>query len=54
MTERDVSVLDSSIHHVEAGEGDPIVFLHGNPTSSYLRRNVIPRLAGEGRSIARK
>jgi len=52
MTERDVSVLDSSIHHVEAGEGDPIVFLHGNPTSSYLWRNVIPRLAGEGRSIA--
>jgi haloalkane dehalogenase len=52
MTERDVRALDSSIHHVETGQGDPIVFLHGNPTSSYLWRNVIPRLAGEGRCLA--
>jgi len=52
MTEHDVSALDSSIHHVETGQGDPIVFLHGNPTSSYLWRNVIPRLAGEGRCLA--
>jgi haloalkane dehalogenase len=52
MTERDVTALDSSIHHVETGQGDPIVFLHGNPTSSYLWRNVIPRLAGEGRCLA--
>ena len=52
MTEHDVRALDSSIHHVETGQGDPIVFLHGNPTSSYLWRNVIPRLAGEGRCLA--
>jgi haloalkane dehalogenase len=52
MTERDVRALDSSIHHVETGQGDPIVFLHGNPTSSYLWRNVIPRLVGEGRCLA--
>ena len=33
-------------------EGKPVVFLHGNPTSSYLWRNVIPRLRGHGRVIA--
>ena len=38
--------------HVEVGEGDPIVFLHGNPTSSYLWRNVIPHVADAGRCIA--
>ncbi|MEO2167500.1 MAG: haloalkane dehalogenase [bacterium] len=37
---------------VESGEGDPIVFLHGNPTSSYLWRNVMPAFAGMGRLIA--
>lgn len=36
----------------ELGEGDPIVFLHGNPTSSYLWRNVMPHLADQGRCIA--
>lgn len=38
--------------YVEAGEGDPIVFLHGNPTSSYLWRNIMPHLQGLGRCIA--
>ncbi len=38
--------------YVEVGEGDPIVFLHGNPTSSYLWRSVIPELVGKGRCIA--
>ncbi len=38
--------------YVEAGSGDPIVFLHGNPTSSYLWRNVIPHVEGLGRCIA--
>jgi haloalkane dehalogenase len=38
--------------YVEAGDGAPIVLLHGNPTSSYLWRNVIPHLAGLGRVIA--
>jgi haloalkane dehalogenase len=38
--------------YVESGSGDPIVFLHGNPTSSYLWRNVIPHLEGQGRCIA--
>ena len=38
--------------YVEVGEGDPIVFLHGNPTSSYLWRDIIPHLADSGRCIA--
>ena len=38
--------------YLEHGEGDPIVFLHGNPTSSYLWRNIMPSLAGLGRLIA--
>lgn len=38
--------------YVEVGEGDPIVFLHGVPTSSYLWRNIMPYLEGKGRLIA--
>jgi haloalkane dehalogenase len=38
--------------YIEEGEGDPIVFLHGNPTSSYLWRKVMPPLRGKGRLIA--
>lgn len=38
--------------YIDEGEGDPIVFLHGNPTSSYLWRNVMPYLQGKGRLIA--
>jgi haloalkane dehalogenase len=47
-----VSVRGRRMAYVEVGEGDPIVFLHGNPTSSYLWRNVIPHLARRGRCIA--
>ena len=36
----------------EVGEGDPVVFLHGNPTSSYLWRNIIPHVSGNARCIA--
>ena len=36
---------------VEQGEGDPIVLLHGNPTSSFLWRNVVPELVASGRVI---
>jgi len=52
MSEHDVDVLDSRMHYRESGEGDPIVFLHGNPTSSLLWRNVMPRLEGEGCCLA--
>ena len=39
------------IAYLDEGEGDPIVLLHGNPTSSYLWRNVVPELTGKGRVI---
>ena len=45
-------VLGREMAYVETGEGDPIVLLHGNPTSSYLWRNVIPHLRPFGRCIA--
>ena len=47
-----VDVHGSRMHYVDVGEGDPILFLHGNPTSSYLWRNIIPHLSGQGRCIA--
>ncbi len=47
-----IGVLGRKMAYVEAGRGDPIVFLHGNPTSSYLWRNVIPAVARYGRCIA--
>jgi len=51
-TKKTLRVRGSEMAYVEAGEGDPIVFLHGNPTSSYLWRNVIPHLESAGRCIA--
>ena len=45
-------VLDREMAYVEVGQGDPIVLLHGNPTSSYRWRNVIPHLQPLGRCIA--
>jgi haloalkane dehalogenase len=45
-------VLGSEMAYVEVGKGDPIVLLHGNPTSSYLWRNVLPYLQPLGRCIA--
>ena len=47
-----VSVLDSDMAYVETGSGDPVVFLHGNPTSSYLWRNVIAEVEGGARCLA--
>jgi haloalkane dehalogenase len=49
---RRVAVLDSELAYVDTGAGDPIVFLHGNPTSSYLWRNVIPHCTALGRCLA--
>ena len=45
-------VLGREMAYVEVGQGDPIVLLHGNPTSSYLWRNVLPHLQPLGRCIA--
>lgn len=47
-----IDVHGSKMHYVDVGEGDPILFLHGNPMSSYLWRNIIPYLSGQGRCIA--
>ena len=47
-----VSVLDSDMAYVDTGSGDPVVFLHGNPTSSYLWRNVIAEVEGGARCLA--
>ena len=49
---RFVEVRGRRMAYVEAGVGDPIVFLHGNPTSSYLWRNIMPHLEAQGRCIA--
>jgi haloalkane dehalogenase len=49
---RRLRVLDTEISYVDVGEGAPIVFLHGNPTSSYLWRNIIPYVARLGRCLA--
>lgn len=49
---RRTTVCGASMAWVEVGEGPPIVFLHGNPTSSYLWRNVIPHVADRGRCLA--
>ena len=45
-------VLGRSMASVDEGQGDPLVFLHGNPTSSYLWRNIIPHVLELGRCIA--
>lgn len=45
-------VLGRRLAHIEQGSGRPIVLLHGNPTSAYLWRSIIPGLAGSGRVIA--
>ena len=45
-------VLDSEMAYVDVGSGDPVVFLHGNPTSSYLWRNIISHLEGSARCLA--
>jgi haloalkane dehalogenase len=52
LTKKTVDVLDSRMAYHDRGEGRPLLFLHGNPTSSYLWRDVIPELEGYGRLIA--
>ena len=51
-TRRRIKVTDSEMAYVDTGVGDPIVLLHGNPTQSYLWRNVIPHLEKLGRCLA--
>ena len=47
-----IEVNGKRMAYVEVGDGDPILFQHGNPTSSYLWRNIMPALAEQGRCIA--
>lgn len=47
-----INILGSKMAYVAKGEGDPILFLHGQPTSSYIWRNIMPLLEGQGRVIA--
>lgn len=51
-TKKQAQILGHTMSYVEEGSGDPIVFLHGNPTSSYLWRNIIPYGVERGRCIA--
>jgi haloalkane dehalogenase len=52
LTSQYIDVNGKRMAYVELGAGDPIVFQHGNPTSSYLWRNIMPHLAEQGRCIA--
>src|SRR5258708_37176764 len=51
-TKKFVDILGRKMAYVDVGAGDPMVFLHGNPTSSYVWRNVIPHCIGLGRCLA--
>ena len=52
LEKKSIEVLGRNMTYVERGEGSPIIFQHGNPTSSYLWRNIIPHLEDWGRCIA--
>ena len=52
LEKKNIKVLGKNMSYVEKGEGVPIIFQHGNPTSSYLWRNIIPYLENQGRCIA--
>lgn len=47
-----VEIQGSKLHYIDEGQGDPVLFLHGNPTSSYLWRNIIPHISPVARAIA--
>ena len=52
LSKKIIDVLDTRMAYHERGEGRPVLFLHGNPTSSYLWRDVVPELGGLGRLLA--
>ncbi|MGI9606550.1 MAG: haloalkane dehalogenase [Acidimicrobiales bacterium] len=52
MERKSLTVAGHTMSYLESGQGDPIVFLHGNPTSSILWRDIIPHVEGLGRCIA--
>lgn len=52
LTSSFVTVKGSKMHYIESGKGDPVLFVHGMPTSSYLWRNIIPSVSDVARGIA--
>src|SRR5256886_9566938 len=52
LTKKTVDVYGSKMAYHERGHGAPVLLLHGNPTSSYLWRDLIPELEGRGRLTA--
>jgi haloalkane dehalogenase len=52
LTKQRLEILGQTMAYVDVGVGDPIILLHGNPTSSYVWRNVIPHVRPLGRCIA--
>lgn len=51
-THKFVDILGSKMAYIDEGEGDPILFVHGTPMSSYLWRNIMPHVEKQGRVIA--
>ena len=49
---KNITINNKTMSYIDEGEGEAIIFQHGNPTSSYLWRNVMPHLEGQGRLIA--
>ena len=47
-----INILDANLHYIDEGKGTTFLFLHGNPTSSYLWRNIIPFISKANRAIA--
>ena len=52
LKKKKILINNKNIAYVDSGSGDPIIFLHGNPTSSYLWRNITPHLETQGRCIS--
>ena len=52
LIKKKIPIDNKNIAYVDSGSGDPIIFLHGNPTSSYLWRNITPHLETQGRCIS--
>ncbi|MGI9538300.1 MAG: alpha/beta fold hydrolase, partial [Desulfocapsaceae bacterium] len=51
-THKFIDILGSKMAYIDEGDGDPILFVHGTPMSSYLWRNIMPHVENQGRVIA--
>ena len=52
MNKKFIKIKNKNIAYIDEGKGNILLFIHGNPTSSYLWRNIIPYLENQGRCIA--